>query len=59
MGQGPELSLIHIFQAVKEESPVDAFLDINTGAWYYDAVKYACLLYTSVNWNTVETSRKG
>ena len=29
------------FQAVKEESPVDAFLDIDSEAWYYDGVKYA------------------
>ena len=28
------------FRAVKEESPVDAFLDINPDAWYYDGVKY-------------------
>lgn len=29
------------FQTVKEESPVDAFLDIDSEAWYYDGVKYA------------------
>lgn len=29
------------FQAVTEESPVDAFLDIDSEAWYYDGVKYA------------------
>lgn len=29
------------FQAAKEESPVDAFLDIAPEAWYYDGVKYA------------------
>lgn len=29
------------FRAVKEESPVDAFLDITPDAWYYDGVKYA------------------
>lgn len=25
----------------KTSSPVDSFLDVRTGAWYYDAVKYA------------------
>ena len=25
----------------KASSPVDSFLDVRTGAWYYDAVKYA------------------
>lgn len=29
------------FRAAKEESPVDAFLDIDSEAWYYDGVKYA------------------
>lgn len=38
---GSAVTVEATFQAVKEESPVDAFLDINTGAWYYDAVKYA------------------
>ena len=37
---GSSVTVEATFQAVKEESPVDAFLDINTGAWYYDAVKY-------------------
>ena len=37
---GSSVTVEVTFQAVKEESPVDAFLDINTGAWYYDAVKY-------------------
>lgn len=27
--------------AKTSSSPVDSFLDVNTGAWYYDAVKYA------------------
>ena len=27
--------------AKDSSSPVDSFLDVNTGAWYYDAVKYA------------------
>lgn len=38
---GSAVTVDAAFQAVKEESPVDAFLDINSGAWYYDAVKYA------------------
>ena len=29
------------FQAAKEESPVNVFLDIDPEAWYYDGVKYA------------------
>ena len=37
---GSSVTVEATFQAVKEESPVDAFLDINTAAWYYDAVKY-------------------
>ena len=37
---GSSVTVEVTFQAMKEESPVDAFLDINTGAWYYDAVKY-------------------